>query len=175
MSKLLEYTYQVECEIIKSNFQLEKQSLAPVIEFILQPTWFFENNSLKRDSNTWTSTLKLNMSSFLSQKQKKYEDEYNLNLQNLKNKYNILISEQNLLQHQYESLLQQYKLQLENINLLIYEKETEVYDLEIEYKKGLISEYDTYVAKMYLRNLELTKKNIELYIQLYEIFIGLNL
>jgi hypothetical protein len=72
MSNLLEYTYQVESEIIKSNFQFEKQSLAPVIEFILQPTWFFENNSLKRDSNTWTSTLKLNMSSFLSQKQKKY-------------------------------------------------------------------------------------------------------
>ena len=65
--KITEITSKkVECEIIKSNFQLEKQSLAPVIEFILQPTWFFENNSLKRDSNTWTSTLKLNMSSFLS-------------------------------------------------------------------------------------------------------------
>lgn len=184
ISDPLEKSYQLKIQLLKTNRTLEKQSSAPTLSLSVQPAWSFE--SKKQDEwkdawkdldspSSWTATLGVNLSPLLSASVNKNKKQYELEYEAAENTFNAYITQKNFVLEQYKSILDEYKIQLEEITNLYNAGNSELQDLETQFTAGAISKLDYDSVKVRVENCRLNMEIIELYVWMYEVLSNINL
>ncbi len=180
----LEESYKLKIELLKTNHTLEKQASAPTLSLSVQPSWSFDPK--KQDewkeawkdassSSSWSATIGVNLSPLFSASISKNEQQYELSYQATENSLNAYITQKEFVLQQYKTILDNYKIQLEEISKLYNTGNLELKDLESQLSAGAISELDFDSVKVRVENCRLNMELIELYVWLYEVLCNINL
>lgn len=180
----LEESYKLKIELLKTNHTLGKQASAPTLSLSVQPSWSFDPKKQEewkkawKDANSpssWSATIGVNLSPLLSASVSKKKQQYELSYQALENSLNAYITQKEFVLQQYKTILDNYKIQLEEISMLYNTGNSKLKDLESQFSVGAISELDFDSVKVRVENCRLNMEIIELYVWLYEVLWGINL
>ena len=174
--------YQLKLQMLKTSRVLQKQNSAPTLTLTLQPSWTLETvkntewkNAWNNGENpSWSATISINLSPLLNAAVSRNEEKYEISYEKAEKSYDNYLRQKQYVQEQYQSLIQNYSMQLENVTKLYEEGKAELEDYGIQYEAGAISRLDFDSVKIRVENCELSKNCVEIYKWLYGVLLSMN-
>ena len=174
--------YQLKLQMLKTSRVLQKQNSAPTLTLTLQPSWTLETvkntewkNAWNNGENpSWSATISINLSPLLNAAVSRNEEKYEISYEKAEKSYDNYLRQKQYVQEQYQSLIQNYSMQLENVTKLYEEGKSELEDYGIQYEAGAISRLDFDSVKIRVENCELSKNCVEIYKWLYGVLLSMN-
>lgn len=174
----LEKSYKIKMDNIRTSRVLNKQTNAPMLSFSFQPSWILESvkktewkEAWKGNDNTktWSANIALNLTPLISDISRKNKEKSKLDYEEAKDTYNSYIREKKTILQQYETLLAHYSELSKSINFLYESDEKKLQEFRSQLEIGAISPIDFEIISTRVENLQLSKKSVDLYIELYSL------
>lgn len=179
----LEANYQLKLEMLKNKIVIDKQTSAPELSILVQPSWSMgikKENEWKeawKEMNVpsnWSATVGINLTPLFSATNKQNKKKYELDFDTLEKSFNSYKFQKKYLQEQYKQLYEQYQNQKKEITKLYNEEQIEFLDLKKQYEIGVISRIDYETIKVRMKNCYLNLQITELYVWLYDFLVKVN-
>lgn len=175
----LEKTYKLKIELLKTEHILEKQSAAPTVSLSVQPSWSFvtkKQNDWKglNSPSSWSANIGINLSPLISTTVNQSNKQYELNYETAENSYNAYLKQKKFVLQQYQTILEQYSFQLQEILNLYNTEKSELKDLESQFQNGAISKFDFDSVNVRVENYRLNMQITQLYVWMYKILFATN-
>ena len=162
----IEKKLQLKNELLNQNYILQNQKSSPVLSFSFQPVWKPE---LKEGMYNWTSSIGIDFSPLIESANKKesklYEIEYKQSIEELA----LYQKKKEFLIEQCDNALNYYNKILENSKELYKKTLEELEDYKLMHSTGSISELDYESVKQRVNNIQITIRNLQLNIWVYNI------
>lgn len=166
--------------ILENNRTIEKQDNSAIFNIGATASLkgnkenFFQNLDYYPDSKKIIMTISMDLSPWLSSLTKKNTVLYEEQVKEYKIEYMCYKNQKRSIIDYYENLISEFESQKYMLTDLLEQEIMFLEDINLQYKKGAVSELDFIKVKFEVENLKLKKEELELNLLLYKILLVLN-